>query len=195
MATVGVLALQGDVREHLATLAEIGVTGVQVKTRAQLSAIDGLIIPGGESTTIAKLARIFDLFEPIRQSISEGLPTFGTCAGLILLADRIVDGIEGQKTFGGLDVTVQRNAFGHQSESFETTLAFEGVVGEGVAAAFIRAPIITEIGSKAAALATLNDGRVVAVRQDSLLGISFHPEITGEVRVHEYFLNEFVNKA
>ncbi len=195
MTTVGVLGLQGDVREHLATLDEIGVTGVQVKTRAQLSEIDGLIIPGGESTTIAKLARIFDLFEPIRAAIGAGLPTFGTCAGLILLADRIVDGIEGQETFGGLDVTVQRNAFGHQSESFETTLAFEGVDGEGVSAAFIRAPIITEVGPKAHALAALGDGRVVAVRQGNLLGISFHPEITGENRVHEYFLNEFVNKA
>lgn len=195
MATIGVLALQGDVREHLATVAEVGAIGVEVRTVQQLASVGGLIIPGGESTTIAKLARIFDLFEPIRAAINDGLPTFGTCAGLILLADRILDGIEGQETFGGLDVTVRRNAFGHQSESFETNLAFAGISGEPVAAAFIRAPIITEVGPNAEKLAELDDGRVVAVKQNHLLGISFHPEISGEPRVHEYFLKEFVNKA
>ncbi len=195
MAKIGVLALQGDFREHLASVAEIGAIGIEVRTVEELAAVDGLIIPGGESTTIAKLARIFELFEPVRSAINDGLPTFGTCAGLILLADRILDGIVGQETFGGLDVTVRRNAFGHQSESFETTLKFAGISGEPVAAAFIRAPIITVVGPNAEKLAELSDGRVVAVRQKHLLGISFHPEITGEPRVHEYFLKEFVNKA
>jgi len=195
LAKVGVLALQGDVREHLASLSQIGVTGVEVRTTAQLASVDGLIIPGGESTTIAKLARIFDLFEPIGDAVRSGLPTFGTCAGLILLADRILDGAEGQETFGGLDVTVRRNAFGRQSESFETLLSFEGISGPPVLAAFIRAPIIAEVGPKAHELAALEDGRVVAVRQQNMLGISFHPEIAGEPRMHEYFLSEFINKA
>jgi 5'-phosphate synthase pdxT subunit len=195
LAKIGVLALQGDVREHLSSVAEIGATGIEVRTIEQLAALDGLILPGGESTTIAKLARIFDLFDPIRAAINSGLPTFGTCAGLILLADRILDGIVGQETFGGLDVTVRRNAFGHQSESFETSLDFAGISGEPVSAAFIRAPIITEVGTNAEKLAELSDGRVVAVKQNHLLGISFHPEISGEPRVHEYFLKEFVNKA
>jgi len=195
LAKVGVLALQGDVREHLASLSQIGATGVEVRTTAQLASVDGLIIPGGESTTIAKLARIFDLFEPISDAVRSGLPTFGTCAGLILLADRILDGADGQETFGGLDVTARRNAFGHQSESFETLLSFEGISGPPVLAAFIRAPIIAEVGPKAHELAALEDGRVVAVRQQNMLGISFHPEIAGEPRVHEYFLSEFINKA
>jgi 5'-phosphate synthase pdxT subunit len=192
LTKVGVLAFQGDVREHLATLSEIGVAGVPVKTLAGLASVDGLILPGGESTTIAKLSRIFNLFDPIREAIADGLPTFGTCAGLILLADKILDGIEGQETFGGLDVVVRRNAFGHQTESFEIDLEFEGVQGDPMTAAFIRAPIIEKVGPKARALATLPDGRVVAVRQQNLLGISFHPEVTGETRVHELFVREFI---
>jgi 5'-phosphate synthase pdxT subunit len=195
MTSIGVLAFQGDVREHLDTIAKLGLTGVAVKTLQQLASIDGLIIPGGESTTIAKLARIFELFEPLQSAIRGGLPTFGTCAGLILLADRIVDGIAGQETFGGLDVTVQRNAFGHQAESFETKLDFLGIDEPKVAAAFIRAPIISQVGEKTQKLAELDDGRVVAVRQGSILGVSFHPEIVGESRVHEYFLNEFIKKV
>ncbi len=192
MTKVGVLAFQGDVREHLSTLAEIGVAGVPVKTLGELATVDGLILPGGESTTIAKLSRIFNLFDPIKDAIADGLPTFGTCAGLILLADEILDGIEGQETFGGLDVVVRRNAFGHQTESFEIDLEFEGVQGDPMTAAFIRAPIIEKVGPRARALATLPDGRVVAVRQQNLLGISFHPEVTGETRVHELFVREFV---
>ncbi len=192
MTKVGVLAFQGDVREHLSTLAEIGVAGGPVKTLAELATVDGLILPGGESTTIAKLSRIFNLFDPIKDAIADGLPTFGTCAGLILLADEILDGIEGQETFGGLDVVVRRNAFGHQTESFEIDLEFEGVQGDPMTAAFIRAPIIEKVGPRARALATLPDGRVVAVRQQNLLGISFHPEVTGETRVHELFVREFV---
>lgn len=195
MTSIGVLALQGDVREHLDALAKAGATGLAVKSASQLTSIDALIIPGGESTTIAKLARIFGLFEPLKKAIGEGLPTFGTCAGLILLADRIVDGIEGQETFGGLDVTVQRNAFGHQSESFEATLDFVGIAEPKIAAAFIRAPVILHVGNQTQTLAKLDDGRVVAVRQGNILGVSFHPEIVGETRVHEYFLNEFIKKA
>ena len=192
MTRVGVLAFQGDVREHLATLSEVGVTGVPVKTLAELQSVDGLILPGGESTTIAKLSRIFGLFDPIKDAIAAGLPTFGTCAGLILLADKILDGIEGQETFGGLDVVVRRNAFGHQTESFEIDLEFRGIEGAPLTAAFIRAPIIESLGNSAEALATLPDGRVVAVRQQNILGISFHPEVTDEPRVHELFVREFI---
>lgn len=192
MTRVGVLAFQGDVREHLATLSEVGVTGVPVKTLAELQSVAGLILPGGESTTIAKLSRIFGLFDPIKDAIAAGLPTFGTCAGLILLADKILDGIEGQETFGGLDVVVRRNAFGHQTESFEIDLEFRGIEGAPLTAAFIRAPIIESLGNSAEALATLPDGRVVAVRQQNILGISFHPEVTDEPRVHELFVREFI---
>jgi 5'-phosphate synthase pdxT subunit len=165
---------------------------VPVKTLAELQSVDGLILPGGESTTIAKLSRIFGLFDPIKDAIAAGLPTFGTCAGLILLADKILDGIEGQETFGGLDVVVRRNAFGHQTESFEIDLEFRGIEGEPLTAAFIRAPIIESLGNSAEALATLPDGRVVAVRQQNILGISFHPEVTDEPRVHELFVREFI---
>jgi 5'-phosphate synthase pdxT subunit len=193
MKTIGVLAFQGDVREHLLAVEAAGARAIEVRTQSELAAIDGLILPGGESTTISKLARIFDLFDPLRAAISSGLPTFGTCAGLILLADRILDGIEGQETFGGLDVTVRRNAFGHQTESFETSLAFKGIDGPDLVAAFIRAPIIEQVGAKAEALATLQSGDVVAVRQGSILGISFHPEVTDEYRVHRLFVNSMVS--
>jgi 5'-phosphate synthase pdxT subunit len=193
MKTIGVLAFQGDVREHLLAVEAAGARAIEVRTQSELATIDGLILPGGESTTISKLARIFDLFDPLRAAISSGLPTFGTCAGLILLADRILDGIEGQETFGGLDVTVRRNAFGHQTESFETSLAFKGIEGPDLVAAFIRAPIIEQVGAKAEALATLQSGAVVAVRQGSILGISFHPEVTDEYRVHRLFVNSMVS--
>jgi 5'-phosphate synthase pdxT subunit len=189
---IGVLALQGDVREHEQTLQSIGVPSLQVRTPGDLARVDGLILPGGESTTISKLARIFGLFEPLQEAIKSGLPTFGTCAGLILLADQIVDGTADQETFGGLDAVVRRNAFGGQTESFETQLSFEGIEGPSVEAAFIRAPVIESVGSKASVLASLDDGRIVAIRQNNLLGISFHPEISGETRVHQYFVREFV---
>ncbi len=193
MKTIGVLAFQGDVREHLASVEAAGARAIEVRTEAELASIDGLILPGGESTSISKLARIFELFDPIKTAIAAGLPTFGTCAGLILLADRILDGIEGQETFGGLDVTVRRNAFGHQTESFETQLAFKGIEGADLVAAFIRAPIIEQVGQGAEVLATLDSGAVVAVRQKSLLGISFHPEVTDEDRVHKYFIESMVS--
>ena len=141
-----------------------------------------------------KLSVAYGLFEPIRQKIAEGLPVFGTCAGLIMLADRIIDGIVGQETFGGLDVDVQRNAFGHQTESFEIDLEFEGITGL-VHAAFIRAPLVQQVGPKAHAVAKLPDGRIVGVRQNNLLGISFHPEVTNETRVHQLFLKMIADAA
>ena len=187
---IGVLALQGDFREHIAAVERLGETTLSVRTAADLAKVRALIIPGGESTTIGKLARIFDVFDPIQKAISSGLPVFGTCAGLIMLADRIVGGIEGQETFGGLDVTVARNAFGNQLDSFEADLEFSGL-DHPVHAAFIRAPIITDVGS-ASVRSTLSDGRVVAVSQENVLGISFHPEVTGEDGVHRLFIEEFV---
>jgi len=187
---VGVLALQGDFREHLQALERLGADALPVRTTKDLGGVRGLIIPGGESTTIGKLARIFEVFEPIKNAVAAGLPTFGTCAGLIMLADRIEGGIEGQETFGGLDVTVARNAFGNQLDSFEIDLNFAGIQ-DPVHAAFIRAPIITEV-REATIRATLSDGRVVGVSQGNILGISFHPEVTGDDSVHELFMREFV---
>jgi 5'-phosphate synthase pdxT subunit len=193
MKTIGVLAFQGDVREHLAAVEAAGAKAIEVRTQQQLATLDGLILPGGESTTIAKLARIFDLFEPLKLAIASGLPTFGTCAGLILLADRILDGTADQETFGGLDVTVRRNAFGHQTESFETNLSFDGIEGPDLRVAFIRAPIIEQVGPEAQVLASLSSGEIVAVRHKSILGISFHPEVTDEIRVHSYFVDSMVS--
>ena len=189
---IGVLALQGDVREHLRALEGVGSQAIGVRTVKELSSVSGLVLPGGESTTISKLARIFDLFDPIKDAIRSGLPVFGTCAGLILLSDEIIDGIEGQETFGGLNTVVRRNAFGHQTESFETSLNFAGIQGDPVTAAFIRAPIIESVGENVDVLATLPSGAIVAVRQANILGISFHPEITGENRVHQYFVEQMV---
>ena len=184
---IGVLALQGDVREHAAILTSLGAEAVRVRRPEQLDGLDGLVIPGGESSVIDKLSRIFGVREPLRALIADGLPVYGTCAGLILLADEIEGAIDGQLTFGGLDVTVARNAFGGQVESFETALEIEGIEGP-VDATFIRAPLITRVGSKATAIAALPDGGVVAVQQGNLLGTSFHPEMNGEVRLHARFL-------
>lgn len=187
---VGVLALQGDFREHLEAFERLGVDALAVRTKQELAQIDGLVIPGGESTTIGKLAKTFNLFGPVAEAIRSGLPTFGTCAGLIMLADTITDGAIGQETFGGLDITVRRNAFGNQLDSFEVDIPFSGIEGL-VHAAFIRAPLIVDAGSTEV-VARLADGRIVGVRQGNLLGISFHPEVTGEDRVHELFYREFV---
>lgn len=175
-------------REHARVLAELGAEVALVRRPEELSAVDGLVLPGGESSTIDKLSRAFGMQEPIRRAIAGGMPVFGTCAGLILLADRLEDGIAGQQTFGGLDVTVKRNAFGGQVESFETEIAVDGLNGPPVHAAFIRAPAVTEVGPGARALASLDDGRVVAVEQGPLLGIAFHPEVAGESRFHRRFL-------
>ncbi|MFJ6427963.1 pyridoxal 5'-phosphate synthase glutaminase subunit PdxT [Microbacterium maritypicum] len=185
---VGVLALQGDVREHAALLARLGADAVLVRRPDELSSVDGLVIPGGESSVIDKLSRIFGMQQPIRDAIAAGMPVLGTCAGLIMLADDIVDAIDGQESFGGLDVVVRRNAFGRQVESFEAVLDVPAFEGEPVSAAFIRGPVVESVGPGAEALAELDDGRVVAVEQGNLLGLSFHPEITGERRFHQRFL-------
>jgi 5'-phosphate synthase pdxT subunit len=188
-AKVGVLALQGDVREHLSVLSVLGADAVPVRRERELDQVAGLIIPGGESTVMDKLARAFGLREPLRARIAAGMPVYGTCAGLIMLSDRVLDALPDQLTLGGLDVTVRRNAFGNQLDSFETDLEVDLFDGPPVHAAFIRAPIVEEVGPAAEAVATLDDGRVVAVRQGNLLGTSFHPEITGETRFHEHFLS------
>lgn len=186
---VGVLALQGDVREHARVLRALGADVALVRRPVDLSAVDGLVLPGGESSVIDKLARAFGMREPIRDAVAAGMPMYGTCAGLILLAERITDGIAGQQTFGGLDVTVRRNAFGSQVDSFEVDLDVPALGDPPVHAVFIRAPLVEEAGDGVERLATLDDGRVVAVRQGSLLGTSFHPEVTGERRFHELFLD------
>ena len=183
---VGVLALQGDVREHLAILRGLGVDARTVRRPEELLEVDGLIVPGGESTTMAKLARIFDLLEPLRQAAKDGLPMFGTCAGMILLADRVLDGAPGQETVGGLDVTVRRNAFGRQVDSFEGPLEVAGL-DEPVHGVFIRAPWVEEVGPGVEVLAEAA-GHAVAVRQGHLLATSFHPEVGGDARVHALFV-------
>jgi len=192
---IGVLALQGDVREHVQTLRSLGADAPTVRRPTELAAVDALVIPGGESTVIGRLSRLFDLRDPIRERIREGMPVLGTCAGLIMLADRIIDGVDGQETFGGLDVVVRRNAFGRQTESFEAELDVPALPGGPVTAAFIRGPVIEEVGPRATALASLADGRVVAVEQDALIGISFHPEITGETRFHARLMTHAAQRA
>ena len=186
MNPIGVLCLQGDFREHIQTFQALGVPTVRVRKATDLIGISGLVIPGGESTVIDKLSRIFELRDPIIKLINQGMPTFGTCAGLILLANKIVDGTNTQQTFGGLNVVVQRNAFGSQLDSFEEDVNFVGI-SSLVHAAFIRAPIVTEVGEGVAIVAELKDGRIVGVQQGNILGISFHPEVTGETAVHQYF--------
>ncbi|PVE69735.1 pyridoxal 5'-phosphate synthase glutaminase subunit PdxT [Microbacterium testaceum] len=186
---VGVLALQGDVREHLAVLRALGADAHPVRRLEELSAVEGLVLPGGESSVIDKLARAFGLFDPIRAAIADGMPMYGTCAGLILLADRIDGAITGQRTFGGIDARVARNAFGSQTASFETDLDVPALGEPPVHAAFIRAPAVVEWGPDAVPLASLSDGRVVAIEQGALLGTAFHPESTGETRFHDRFLS------
>jgi len=192
---IGVLALQGDFREHLRVLHQLGETAVAVKSPEQLERVAGLIIPGGESSVIDKLSRLYGLFEPIRSAIAGGLPVYGTCAGLIMLADSVLDAIDGQQSFGGLDVVVRRNAFGSQTDSFETDLAVPELSDVPVHAIFIRAPVVETVGPKARAIATLEDGRVVAVEQGNLMGTSFHPEITGDTRFHEHFISRVRARA
>jgi pyridoxal 5'-phosphate synthase pdxT subunit len=185
---VGVLALQGDVREHLAVLTRLGAEAVPVRREAELDAVAGLVIPGGESSVMDKLARLFGLAEPLRARIADGMPVYGTCAGLIMLADSLQDAIAGQQTLGGLDVVVRRNAFGNQNDSFEADLAIPELGDEPVRAVFIRAPVVERVGDDVDVLARLDDGRIVAVEQGPLLATAFHPEVTGETRFHERFL-------
>ena len=189
--TIGVLALQGDVREHVQALEACGAFAQRVRRPAELSHLDGLVIPGGESTTISKLAVAFGLMDPLRERIAAGLPTYGSCAGMILLADRILDAPADQQTIGGMDATVRRNAFGRQVDSFEADLAVDGLLGPPLHAVFIRAPWVESVGPSATALGTVASGpaagRIVAIRQRHLLATSFHPELTGDLRVHEYF--------
>jgi pyridoxal 5'-phosphate synthase pdxT subunit len=190
---IGVLALQGDVREHTAALRAADATPVPVRRPEHLDGLDGLVLPGGESTTMGRLLRVFDLLEPLRGAVRQGLPVYGSCAGMILLARDVVDGRPDQPTVGGLDVTVRRNAFGTQVDSFETDLPLRGLEGGPVHGVFIRAPWVEETGEGVEVLATVPDGvpaagRVVAVRQGPVLATSFHPELTGDGRVHGLFV-------
>ncbi|WP_328519948.1 pyridoxal 5'-phosphate synthase glutaminase subunit PdxT [Kribbella sp. NBC_00359] len=201
MTVIGVFALQGNVREHLAMLTEVGVEARPVRRPSELEQVDALVLPGGESTTMDKLARAFELFEPLQKRIADGMPVFGTCAGMIMLANEITGGIDGQETLGGLDVTVRRNAFGRQVDSFEADLEF-AAFDTPYHAVFIRAPWVERVGRDVEVLSTVRSGpdagwaglgpeaqrsRIVAVRHDRLLATSFHPEMTGDARLHGYF--------
>lgn len=191
--TVGVLALQGNVREHLAALGAAGAHAVPVRRPQELAAVEGLVLPGGESTTIDKLLRIFGLREPVRARIAAGMPVFGSCAGMILLADHLVDAAAGQETLGGMDITVRRNAFGRQADSFEDDLRVQAIAEaqRPFHAVFIRAPWVESSGPTVEVLATEQSGdgrsRPVAVRQGHLLATAFHPELTSDARLHALF--------
>jgi pyridoxal 5'-phosphate synthase pdxT subunit len=189
---VGVLALQGDVPEHVRALGGAGALAVPVRRPAELDQVDGLVIPGGESTTLWRLSVAFDMLEPLRKLIASGLPVFGSCAGMIMLADRLADGVAGQQTFGGIDMTVRRNAFGRQVDSFEGDIALSGLPGaeaKPLRAVFIRAPWVEQVGGGVEILGTeRRTDRIVAVRQGPLLATAFHPELTPDRRIHELFV-------
>lgn len=192
---VGILALQGDVREHTRALEQVGARVRPVRRPADLTSLDGLVVPGGESTVIDTLTRAFGLREPLRAAMRDGLPVFGSCAGMILLADRVEDGSHGQQTLGGLDITVRRNGFGRQVDSFEMPLDIAGLPGGAFPAVFIRAPRVEDHGPEVTVLAHVDhDGRAcgVAVRQGRILATAFHPEITGDTRVHRYFVENLI---
>jgi 5'-phosphate synthase pdxT subunit len=188
---VGVLALQGDFREHIQAIQACGHESLEVRRVSELEKCQALILPGGESTTIALLAKNYGLIEPLRERISQGMPTYGSCAGMILLADHILDGVKGQETFGGIDMTVRRNAFGRQVDSFESELDF---AGHQLRAVFIRAPWVEDIGSEVEVISSVQiptgEMHPVAVRQKHLMATSFHPELTRELAVHHYFFDE-----
>ncbi|MGA9358598.1 MAG: pyridoxal 5'-phosphate synthase glutaminase subunit PdxT [Mycobacterium sp.] len=187
---IGVLALQGDTREHLAALREAGADSLTVRRQSELDAVDGLVIPGGESTTMSHLLLDLDLLEPLRRRLADGLPAYGACAGMILLASEILDaGASGRKALplSGIDMTVRRNAFGRQVDSFEGDIAFEGLDGP-VRAVFIRAPWVERVGAGVQVLARAA-GHVVAVRQGAVLATAFHPEMTGDRRIHRLFVD------
>jgi 5'-phosphate synthase pdxT subunit len=186
---VGVLALQGDVREHIESLLTCEVEAVPVRRASEIESIDALVLPGGESTTIAQLAEVFGIFDLIQSKIKNGMPVYGSCAGMILLADQILDAKQGQKSFGGLDITVRRNAFGRQVDSFESDIAFDDGSSEFIRAVFIRAPWVEKVAASVEVLASI-DAHPVAVRSTTALATSFHPEITGDNRIHRYFIEQ-----
>jgi 5'-phosphate synthase pdxT subunit len=190
---IGVLALQGDVPEHLRALEDVGARAVPVRRPEELHQLDGLVIPGGESTTLWRLSVAFDMLEPLRKLIASGLPAFGSCAGMIMLADRLADGVAGQLTYGGIDMTVRRNAFGRQVDSFESDITLSGLDGSDampLRAVFIRAPWVEQNSENVTVLGTeQRTGRIVAVRQGQLLATAFHPELTPDRRIHELFVD------
>ena len=192
---VGVLALQGDVREHVAALRAVGADPLPVRSAAELAEVDGIVLPGGESTTIGRLLDVFGLLEPLQEAIAGGLPAYGSCAGMILLAREVLDGRPDQQLVGGLDIVVRRNAFGRQVDSFETDLEVAGVEGERMHAVFIRAPWVEKSGDGVEVLAVTRAGsgndagdRPVVVRQGAVLASAFHPELTGDTRLHQLFV-------
>ncbi|MCX5314293.1 pyridoxal 5'-phosphate synthase glutaminase subunit PdxT [Streptomyces sp. NBC_01724] len=185
---IGVLALQGDVREHLIALASADALARPIRRPEELAEVDGLVIPGGESTTMSKLAVLFGMLEPLRERVRAGMPVYGTCAGMILLADKILDPRSGQETVGGIDMIVRRNAFGRQNESFEAAVEVTGIDGGPVEGVFIRAPWVESVGAQAQVVAE-HGGHIVAVRQGNALATSFHPELTGDHRVHALFVD------
>lgn len=191
---VGVLALQGDVREHVSSLIACGVDPITVRRSSEIDQIDALVLPGGESTTIAQLSEVFGIYDQIKSRISDGMPVYGSCAGMILLANEILDAKVGQKTFGGLNITVRRNAFGRQVDSFESDISFKDGSSDLIRAVFIRAPWVEKVGEDVEVLATV-DTHPVAVRSKTLLATSFHPELTGDHRIHRYFIEEVARPA
>jgi 5'-phosphate synthase pdxT subunit len=186
---VGVLALQGDVREHIASLLACDVEAVAVRRALEIEKIDALVLPGGESTTIAQLADVFGIYQLIKDRIAGGMPVYGSCAGMILLAQEILDAKVGQKSFGGLDITVRRNAFGRQVDSFESDIDFSDGSNDPIRAVFIRAPWVEKVGDSIKILASVNS-HPVAVRSETALATSFHPELTGDNRIHRYFIEQ-----
>ena len=191
---VGVLALQGDVREHIQSLLACGVEAVAVRRAQEIEKVDALVLPGGESTTIAQLAEVFGIFDLIKEKITNGMPVYGSCAGMILLASEILDAKEGQKSFGGLDITVRRNAFGRQVDSFESDIAFNDGSEQLIHAVFIRAPWVEKVSDSVEVLASV-DAHPVAVRSKTALATSFHPELTGDHRIHRYFIEQVARPA
>jgi pyridoxal 5'-phosphate synthase pdxT subunit len=189
---IGVLALQGDVREHVQALTALGASASPVRRPEEVEAADALVIPGGESTTMSNLAVSFGMLDPIRKRIAGGMPVYGSCAAMIMLATTVLDGRPDQESFGGIDMTVRRNAFGRQVDSFEAPVAIEGIAGDDFHAVFIRAPWVESVGAEVSALGRVTSGaaagRIVAVRQGNLLATAFHPELTGDLRVHRYFV-------
>lgn len=191
---VGVLALQGDVREHIQSLLACDVEAVAVRRAEEIESIDALVLPGGESTTIAQLAEVFGIFDLIKNKIKNGMPVYGSCAGMILLAEEILDAKVGQKSFGGLDITVRRNAFGRQVDSFESDIEFNDGSEQLVRAVFIRAPWVEKVSKEVQVLAAIN-AHPVAVRSKTALATSFHPELTGDHRIHRYFIEQVARPA